>query len=232
MNKKIKAFFLAGPLLLLALFSTACSRPAPSALEAELNSKNNIDNLNLNNMEKEKNLSPDILLKYSQAEFETNLGNFTIELYNEQTPQTAANFLHLAENGFYDGLKFHRVIENFIIQAGDPLTRDDAQSDFWGQGGPGYSIPDEFVSGLSNVKGTVAMANSGSNSGGSQFFINLSDNSYLDFDQEPASSQHPVFGRVIDGWETVEKISHLKTILPHQLDRPIQEVLIKKINLK
>lgn len=192
-------------------------------LDYDANSANNI-----NNMSKEQNLNQDILKEYSQAEFETSMGNFVIELYNDEMPITVSNFLNLANSGYYDGVKFHRVMENFMIQGGDPLTKDDSQKLLWGTGGPGYSIPDEFVEGLSNVRGTIAMANSGSNTGGSQFFINVVDNTYLDFDKEPLTSQHPVFGKVVGGMDVVDNISKVKT----DATVPLKDVVIKKINLK
>ncbi|PKM91583.1 peptidylprolyl isomerase [Candidatus Falkowbacteria bacterium HGW-Falkowbacteria-1] len=174
-------------------------------------------------------LNQEILKKYSQVEFVTSEGNFTIEFYNEKMPITVSNFLNLAESGYFDGMKFHRVISDFMIQGGDPLTKDDSQSAYWGTGGPGYAIADEHVAGLSNLKGTISMANSGPNSGGSQFFINVKDNTFLDFDKEPSTSKHPVFGKVISGMDVVEKISLVDTIPG---DRPATPVVINKLNLK
>ncbi len=138
---------------------------------------------------------------------ETEKGDIKIELFMDKTPITAGNFKKLVEEGFYDGIRFHRVIENFMVQAGDPLTKDPTKEALWGTGGPGYTIKDEFVKGLSNVKGTISMANTGApNSGGSQFFINTVDNTYLDFDKPPFESKHPVFGRVIEGMDVVLSI--------------------------
>ncbi|HNV12531.1 MAG TPA: peptidylprolyl isomerase [bacterium] len=174
-------------------------------------------------------INRDILKKYSQAEFQTSEGNFTIEFFNEQMPETVANFLNLAESGYFDGIKFHRVIADFMIQGGDPLTKDDSMVAMWGTGGPGYVIADEHVSGLSNLRGTISMANSGPNSGGSQFFINVKDNTFLDFDKEPLTSKHPVFGKVISGIEIVDKISLVDTDMS---DRPMKDVVIEKITLK
>ena len=140
------------------------------------------------------------------AVLETEKGNIEIELYMDKMPITAGNFKKLVEDGFYDGIRFHRVIDNFMVQGGDPLSKDLSQEARWGTGGPGYAIEDEFVEGLSNVKGTISMANSGPNTGGSQFFINTVDNVYLDFDKEPSSSKHPVFGQVISGMDIVLQI--------------------------
>jgi cyclophilin family peptidyl-prolyl cis-trans isomerase len=118
------------------------------------------------------------------AEFTTNLGKFSLELYEDVMPITAGNFIKLAESGFYDGIKFHRVIPGFMIQGGDPITKTDNVAAY-GTGGPGYAIPDEHIAGdkLTNIRGTISMANSGPNSGGSQFFINVADNQNLDFDK-------------------------------------------------
>ena len=150
---------------------------------------------------------------------ETNMGNIKIKLYDNM-PVTAGNFKQLVEKGFYDGVIFHRIIPNFMIQGGDPTGT--------GMGGPGYSIPDEFVKGSTNVRGTIAMANAGPNSGGSQFFINLVDNTYLDWDKPPGSSKHPVFGEVIEGMDVVDKLGNVKT---GRNDKPVEEVKIIKASI-
>jgi peptidylprolyl isomerase len=159
----------------------------------------------------------------------TNLGDISIELFEKESPVTAGNFKKLAEDGFYDGSRFHRVISGFMIQGGDPLSKDTTLKARWGTGGPGYAIEDEFIKGLSNVRGTIAMANSGPNTGGSQFFINLVDNTFLDWDKEPAASKHPVFGKVISGMDVVEKIGDVAT---EGSDRPVKDVIIEKIMIK
>lgn len=156
----------------------------------------------------------------------TNQGNIVIELFADQTPITASNFLNLAKEGFYDDTKFHRVINGFMIQGGDPNSSGDNQ-ELYGRGGPGYTIQDEFVTGLSNIRGTISMANVGQpNSGGSQFFINLVDNISLDFDKEPLSSKHPVFGQIVNGMDIVDKIASVSVGLN---DLPIEPVSIEKI---
>jgi len=143
------------------------------------------------------------------ATFTTNKGVIKIELFEDTMPITTGNFIKLAEEKYFDGIKFHRVIDGFMIQSGDPLTKDDSKSAYWGTGGPGYAIPDEHVAGplLTNTRGTISMANSGPNSGGSQFFINVNDNVFLDFNKEPFQSKHPVFGRVTLGMDVVDAIS-------------------------
>ncbi len=152
----------------------------------------------------------------------TNKGDVTIELYTKDTPITAGNFLTLARDNFYDGVKFHRVIDGFMIQGGDPLSKDDSMSARWGTGGPDYSIEDEFVPGLSNARGTLSMANSGPNTGGSQFFINTADNTFLD-------NKHAVFGRVISGMDVVDAIGKTKTAPG---DRPIDPIVIQSIKVQ
>lgn len=160
--------------------------------------------------------------KNKTAVLETTAGTIKIELFEDQTPITAKNFIDLTENGFYDGVKFHRVINGFMIQAGDPLSKDDSKKNLWGTGGPGYTIEDEFVEGLSNVRGTIAMANTGQpNSGGSQFFINLVDNTFLD-------GKHSVFGKVVEGMDVVDKIS--KASIDGN-DKPLENIVIKKVRI-
>ena len=164
------------------------------------------------------------------ATFLTNRGEIQIELFTTDMPITVGNFVTLAEDGFYDNTKFHRVIEGFMIQAGDPNSREDDASAY-GTGGPGYTIQDEFVSGdhLTNVRGTIAMANTGQpNSGGSQFFINVADNVALDFDKPPMTSRHPVFGRVISGMDVVQEIERTET---GARDVPVEPVIIESITI-
>lgn len=163
------------------------------------------------------------------ATFNTNLGVFTLELFEDTMPVTAGNFIKLAEEGFYSGMKFHRVIDGFMIQGGDPNTKTDEFLTY-GTGGPGYSIPDEHIAGeyLSNVRGTISMANSGPNSGGSQFFINVANNTNLDFDKVPLSSKHPVFGRVVSGMEVVDGITAVKT---NDRDLPLEHVIIESVTI-
>lgn len=147
----------------------------------------------------------------------TTMGDITIRLYDDM-PVTAGNFEKLVRSGFYDGTIFHRVIDGFMIQGGDPTGT--------GMGGPGYTIPDEFVKGHSNLRGTISMANTGRpNTGGSQFFINLVDNTYLDWDDPRTPSAHPVFGEVVGGMEVVDKIGKVRT---DSSDRPKVPVRIEK----
>jgi len=157
------------------------------------------------------------------AVLDTTEGIVEVELFEDIMPVTTANFAKLISEKFYDGVKFHRVIPNFMIQGGDPLTKADDTSR-WGTGGPGYSIKDEFVSNplLTNKRGTIAMANAGPNTGGSQFFINVADNTFLD-------GKHPVFGRVISGMDVVDKIVHAER---NERDVPLKAITITKATLR
>lgn len=146
----------------------------------------------------------------------TNQGDIVLELFAKQVPNTVANFVKLSEAGFYKNVKFHRVIKGFMLQGGDPNTKDDNAKNTWGMGGPGYKFADEFAKGLSNVEGTISMANAGPNTNGSQFFINTADNSFLD-------GKHAVFGKVVKGMDVVQKIENTKT---DAADRPLEPVVI------
>lgn len=123
---------------------------------------------------------------------ETTMGHVTIELFDGMMPITTRNFRTLIEKGFYDGTVFHRVIDGFMIQGGDPQGT--------GYGGPGYTIKDELPAENRNARGTISMANAGPNTGGSQFFINVVDNHRL-------NSKHPAFGKVAAGMDVVDKIA-------------------------
>jgi len=141
----------------------------------------------------------------------TNMGDIKIQLSGDM-PITTGNFEKLVSEGFYDNVTFHRVIPGFMIQGGDPEGT--------GMGGPGYTIKDEFTNHNANDRGTIAMANAGPNTGGSQFFINLVDNNFLD-------TKHPVFGKVIEGLDVIDAIGKTKT---DANDKPISAVII--INAK
>ncbi len=146
-----------------------------------------------------------------KIQLETTEGKIVIALYDKM-PVTAGNFKKLVEEGFYDGVIFHRIIDGFMIQGGDPTGT--------GMGGPGYEIEDEFT-GTSldeNNKYTISMANAGPDTGGSQFFINLVNNNFLD-------GKHPVFGKVVEGMNVVDKIAKVKT---NSQDKPLKDVKIIK----
>ena len=148
------------------------------------------------------------------ADFRTNHGNFRVELLATQTPVTVNNFVFLAQQGFYDGLTFHRVIENFMIQGGDP--------DGTGAGGPGYRFQDEIVPGLVfDAPGKLAMANAGPGTNGSQFFITTVPTPHL-------NGNHTIFGLVTEGQDIVDAISRVST---GARDIPIRNVVIERIDI-
>lgn len=161
-------------------------------------------------------------IENTKVVMQTNVGDITLEIFENMVPATADNFLKLSSEGFYDGVRFHRVIKDFMIQGGDPLSKDINNRAVWGTGGPGYQFADEITPSNRNDKWTISMANAGPNTNGSQFFINVADNNFLD-------TKHTVFGRVVDGEDVVEKISLVDT---DQRDAPIEDVIIEKINIK
>lgn len=155
----------------------------------------------------------------SQVTFETNKGNIEIELFDVLAPRTVQNFIKLSKDGFYDGVKFHRIIAGFMIQSGDPLSKDDSKSEYWGTGGPEYLFDDEIHEHNKNDIGTIAMANRGLNTNGSQFFINVKNNNFLD-------SKHTVFGKVVKGIEVVHEIENVSVVMG---DKPQYPVIIHKV---
>ena len=165
------------------------------------------------------------------ATFDTSMGTFKAEIFLEEMPITAGNFIALARSGFYDGLHFHRVIKDFMIQFGCPYSSD-PDSARAGTGGPPHgTIADEHLESakFSNEPGTLSMANTGRpNSGGSQFFINTANNAYLDW-FSPGPSKHPVFGKVTDGMEVIEAIGSTPTGAG---DRPRTPVKMERITVE
>jgi peptidyl-prolyl cis-trans isomerase A (cyclophilin A) len=150
-----------------------------------------------------------------KAIFDTSRGKFTVELFNDKAPLTVGNFLKLVDEGFYNGLIFHRVIPRFMVQTGCPHGT--------GFGGPGYTIKDEFHSDLKHEeKGVLSMANTGRpNTGGSQFFITVAPTPWL-------NGKHAIFGKVVDNYDVVDQISQVKT---GRNDKPVKDVVINKIEL-
>lgn len=149
-----------------------------------------------------------------KAIFDTNKGTFSIELFEDKAPVTTQNFIKLVQDGFYDGLIFHRVIKDFMIQGGCPEGS--------GRGGPGYTIKDEFHPDLKHeCEGILSMANAGPNTGGSQFFITVAPTPWLD-------GHHAVFGKVVDGLDIVLNISKVATV---RNDKPMEDITINKITL-
>ena len=156
------------------------------------------------------------------AVIHTTMGDITLKLYGADSPKTVANFAKLAREGFYNGTRFHRVIKDFMIQGGDPLSRDDSQMGRWGTGGPGYQFADEFNA-RKLVHGSLAMANAGPNTNGSQFFIVTKDSTpWLD-------GKHTNFGEVTSGMDVVMKIDGVATAPG---DRPLTPVTITSIEIK
>ena len=163
--------------------------------------------------------------KMDTIEIQTNLGNITLELYKDKAPNTVANFEKLAQSGFYDGTKFHRVIKDFMIQGGDPNSKT-ADTSSYGRGGPGYVFDDE-INDLPMVRGMLCMANAGIQGGkgtnGSQFFIiTAAATPWL-------IGHHTVFGKVIAGMDVVDKIENLKV---NENDLPLTDAIVQKITVK
>ena len=149
------------------------------------------------------------------ALFETSMGDFKIELFNDLAPKTCRSFMDLAQRNFFDGIIFHRVIDGFMIQGGDPTGT--------GRGGPGYTIPDEFGPGLAHDSdGILSMANAGPDTGGSQFFITLAPTPWLD-------GKHAIFGRVTEGMDVVRAIGKVRTAPG---DKPIVDVIIQTLTIE
>ncbi len=162
--------------------------------------------------------------KIMQATLHTSMGDITVAFDPQLAPNGVANFVKLAQAGFYDKTKFHRVIKGFMNQGGDPLSKDDSMMSRWGTGGPGYKFDDEITAKSINAAGTLAMANSGPNSNGSQFFINAIDNHFLD-------GKYVVFGHVTAGMDVVTAINNVATNAPTN-DIPKVPVVITSISLK
>lgn len=182
------------------------------------------------------------------ASFNTSMGTFKAEILLDKMPITASNFIDLCKTGFYNGVHFHRVIPNFMNQFGCPNAKD-ASSPRAGTGGPrggstfevldgsgkqikrdgGGNIPDELIDRTGNAPGTLSMANTGSpNSGGSQFFINVNNNSFLNWFDRSSPSAHPVFGKVTEGYDLVVKISKVRT----RNDNPVDPIKMESITIE
>jgi cyclophilin family peptidyl-prolyl cis-trans isomerase len=150
------------------------------------------------------------------ATIKTNYGDIVIQLFPKEAPVTVNNFVFLARQGFYDGVKFHRVINGFMIQGGDPTGT--------GMGGPGYQFKDELPTTRSYTKGIIAMANAGANTNGSQFFIMLAD--------YPLAKNYSIFGQVTGGQDVVDKIGNVPVDDPNsQSPKPTVDVHINTITI-
>ncbi len=162
----------------------------------------------------------DLVKEYSQAIFKTSLGNITVKFYGEDSPITVNNFMNLAQSGFYNGTKFHRIITDFMIQGGDPNSKE-ADTSMYGTGGPGYKFADEFNN-HKLVAGSLAMANAGPGTNGSQFFIvTATETPWLD-------GHHTNFGEVTKGMDIVKKIEGVGT---DARDVPTTPVVVNSIEL-
>ena len=149
-----------------------------------------------------------------KIQFTTNKGVFVAQMFEEKAPNTTKNFIELTEKGFYDGIIFHRIIDGFMIQGGDPTGT--------GRGGPGYMIKDEFGPGLAHDdEGILSMANAGPNTGGSQFFITLAPTPWL-------NGHHAVFGKIVKGMDVVREIGSVATNFQ---DRPLDPVVMEKVEV-
>jgi len=207
-------------LVFIILFSTKPSQDNNQNLKNILNTQatqpvsNNLESTE--NMQKTKMPLPTQVVDQNKnyfAKFETNMGSFKIKLYSKEAPLAVNNFVYLSNSKYFDGLIFHRIIKDFMIQGGDPIGN--------GTGGPGYAFPDE-QSGKPLVKGSLAMANAGPNTNGSQFFIVTAKNTpWLD-------GKHTNFGEVIEGIDVIDKISNVKT---GANDRPVENVTIIKVEI-
>jgi cyclophilin family peptidyl-prolyl cis-trans isomerase len=200
------------------------SSPDTSYIDSKINANQNTgsDNNQTNNQAKNMDQNDlDYVKNYTGAILKTNFGNITVKFRNTETPNTVNNFLKLANQKFYDGVKFHRVIKGFMIQGGDPNSKDDDWTND-GTGGPGYKFADELAGNEKYPQGTLAMANSGSNTNGSQFFIVTASPSY------PLPPNYTVFGQVTSGLDTALKIENVKT---NANDHPTENVMINSIEL-
>lgn len=199
---------------------SSCSNRRDAA-EAELNDSTKTA------MEMERRL-----MEEPEFEMVTSHGTMKLKLY-AKTPKHRENFTKLVAEKYYDGMRFHRVIEGFMIQGGDPYSRDTAQIDLWGQGGPGYTVPAEFVNEYWHKKGAIAaarkgdMANPRKASSGSQFYIVHDENACLHLD-----GQYTIFGEVTEGLDVIDRIA---TVATDRYDRPYEDVMIisvKALNVK
>ena len=225
------------PLVALLVFVSGCGKTTPPAEQTTVEpvvEENNPTILTTTVVEDEDGLPPlpkmnadgsiqimDLASQYDQATIKTNKGDIVVKFYEAESPITVNNFLVLAERGFYDDVKFHRVLKDFMIQTGDPNSKDDNPADD-GRGGPGYRFPDEFNS-KKLVRGSLAMANSGPNTNGSQFFIVTTEATpWLD-------GRHTNFGYVVEGMDIVDAIESVKT---NTAGYPAEPVVINSIELK
>ncbi len=189
--------------------------------ESQQKQNKEINKTNNNQMTENNSTLNDLAQEYGSAIIKTNLGDIKVKFYSEVSPLTVNNFLNLAKDGFYDNTRFHRVINDFMIQGGDPNSKDLAKKNLWGTGDPGYKFADEFNN-EKLIRGSLAMANSGPNTNGSQFFIVTAvDTPWLD-------GKHTNFGEITEGMDVVEKIEAIKT---DARDCPLEDIIVESIEL-
>lgn len=216
---------------LVLIMASACSSAKNDSdsinksLEKKLGQSEIIENINQSNNKKmtetKSTTYPDLTKEYHYAILKTNFGEIKLAFYADESPATVNNFLNLAKDGFYNGTRFHRIIKDFMIQGGDPKSKDIAQKNMWGTGDPGYKFNDEFNDNKL-VRGSLAMANSGPNTNGSQFFIVTAESTpWLD-------GKHTNFGFVSEGIEVMEKIEASET---DGRDCPLEDVIIESVEL-
>lgn len=207
----LTSIILASAVTLLA--SCSCGRGTKEASDAELNDSTKTA------MEMKR-------LEEPVFDIVTTHGTMRVKLYNK-TPKHRDNFAKLVGEKYYDGVRFHRVIEGFMIQTGDPFSRDTSKIDAWGTGGPDYTVPAEFVNEYWHKKGALAAARKGDlanptkASSGSQFYIVHDENACLHLD-----GQYSIFGEVIEGLDIIDKIA---TVATDRYDRPYEDVIIERI---
>ena len=213
MKKYLIAF-----LLILIVISIGCKNSGSTDKQTE----NQNQSTEANNT-----MSQDSLLNFDEnlgdstliAVINTNMGKIEIELFKKEAPKTVKNFVALSLKGFYNGLKFHRVIDNFMIQGGDPVGNGSGGESIWG----GY-FEDEFSPNLKHdTPGILSMANRGPNTNGSQFFITLVPTPWL-------NGKHTIFGKVINGMDVVKAIGKVQTTKPY--DKPVKDVIMETITIE
>ncbi len=233
-NRKVVLSVMAvvGIILIIAIFSINSEEKSDEIVKnsnSSSSSKSNVNNqVNKTNQKKNMNqqipeeINMDLAETCQGVKMKTNQGTIQIKFYNEKAPTTVANFCSLAKEGFYDGIRFHRVIKDFMIQAGDPNSKDLAKKNSWGMGGPGYKFKDELPKAGEYKLGSLAMANSGPNTNGSQFFI-VSGEAGVGL-----PPLYSLFGEVVAGMEIVDAIQNIETETDGS-DRPVNDVIIEGI---
>lgn len=207
---------------LLVVMGTGCAAQDPAALTSTQSSGDTTKtdatpSEDKTTMEEQTWAFPGVLpaerIANKQARISTEKGDIVIELYADTAPMAVSNFVYLAEGGYYDGVIFHRVIEGFMIQGGDPTGT--------GRGGPGYQFKDELSDDRTYTRGTVAMANAGANTNGSQFFIVHKDS--------PLPHDYTIFGNVVSGMDVVDAIAATPT---DRTDRPLESIVMEKVTVE